>query len=486
MIYNCITINEIKPYPFTNDNIKNVGRYEKIIGDEIYILDVKFTPFFSRKWTNLERIEYLNGENGIYKNWKYNLNSKIIIDIIMMWINELEESKRNTHNILRNIMNHLSYQNYNEEGLIFGNWDLSNIKNDEIDPKKWNSTLSIFEMYIKNYKSVKYGQCWCFAECMTSICRILNIPCKTLYGKNILIDEQLDGGIDFFFDLKKDSENERTQTIDFYSINKRNNDFSIFIQSLTPKDNFKPKTCDINNLKIYNSGDAYWNIHYFNQIFIRRDNTIGWEIIDSTPIFESKENDDYNKKKILGPCKLSTFKTNHVYNFDYEQFFSYINSPYRLWVSDTIIENDKIVNISYVNSIIYTLNPNDSVYIKSDISTNIFNFKPSILSINPNNGLETDYTSDFISEYTREKYFNNMPTSGVYYCQFVYLNDNGNIIYFQRGIQNLPIIKPIVDFEYYILSILMIENEDIEIESNEEKYCNEKSTHWFTYLEYFN
>lgn len=446
--YSYINISEEIPFPFTSADILSVGRYTKEINNNLYILDVVFDYVISRTWKQDEVIEYLSSENGLHKGWKYDLLNRNMANFVMKHINEIDPLKRSTHNVLRKIMENMSSEN-SEDGLIEGSWDKILYNDNEKHPTYWKSSAQIFDRYSKTQEPVRFGQCWCFAECLTSICKFLCIPVRTVYGKNTLIDTNLDNGIDFFEELRKDEDMNN-----FFLMKKD------IIQSLLMGDE---KSFLFDDLQIFNTGDSFWNIHYWNEVYLERDRSKGWEVIDSTPFIKSKT-EPY--MKFLGPCQVSTFKSNHKLDYDFHQFYSYTNSPFRLWATDSFIINDEIVNITYVYSLIFTNSEKESIYIKTRKIRALFNFTPEIQSKTQN------LTENYKPFSLFDNYIKNKPKNGLYKIQCVYLNEIGNIVnVIQFSSEDITLFEePVVNFSYYILSICLIS-------------LNDKS--WFTYLKYF-
>lgn len=444
-MYHCGKISENAIYPFNNEDIKGIGRYKKIVNENEYIYDIVFDDNFNLKWSQNEIHEYINGKNGHYNEWSYDLNSQTMRNIVMNWINELDYKNRSKRNIIRHIMCKISSENSGDDGLIVGKWEGS-YKIDGKSPFYWNSSHSIFEEREKTGKPVRYGQCWCFAETMTSICRFLNIPTRTISGKNTLIDENLDGGIDFKEDLRKSD----TIDIKFSLLNK--NDLANSFNNLI--NGFSDKGESWENLSIYECGDSFWNIHYWNEIYLDNE----WEIIDSTPIYKSFSNDDYKNKKIGGPSKISSFNgiVNSL-NYDFDRLFSMVNSPYRLWTTESIVEGNSIINIPFVYSIIYPLSEKMSVYIQSNKVKNVFKKVPIIST--KNEVLTPNYTAP--DDFLNSIYYKNAYFEGIFYIQTVFLDKIGNVLKvdrvnstidgFDKKIKHIP--------ECYLISYLLIEKE---------------------------
>lgn len=367
--------------------------------------------------------EYLIGNSGFYGIWTYDLKSSKISKLTMEWIDELPLDKRDRRSVVRHLMSKMSSEN-SDNALMVGKWS-GLYTEDGRPPTHWINSSSIFDQRIKTGKPVRYGQCWCFAECMTSMLRYLNIPCRTVCGKNIMIDENLDNGVDFKQDLRKDDNYSNT----LIHLNKDYID-EMFTNLL----NEQGSKSEWENLRIYDCGDSTWNVHYWNEVWIDDH----WEAIDSTPVLESEVlneplGDNSKRKKILGPSSLLDKKDDSV---DFDRFFAMVNSPFRLWSSETITENDKLVDIPYVYSIIFPHSKSKSVYLKLPRLNDLFDKGPSVYmkssyhDVDITNHyrasetiLETNYLSKFYDSCKKDTYM---------YLQTVYLDYNGNVIKVDR------------------------------------------------------
>lgn len=462
-MYNCICIKDEPKFPFNRSDIKGIGRYERIHENKTYVCDVIFNRLVSTSWNFSEKDEYLFGDNGYYRNWTYDIHSKSMRDIVMEWINLIPYEKRTYRNVIRHLMRYMSSDLENNNGLIVAKW--SGVYNDNGKPPSyWTNSQSIFEERKKQNKPVKYGQCWCFAECMTTVCRFLGIACRTICGKNTLIDENLDNGIDFKEDLRKSESDNKYLLLTKDSLS----------ESLTNLSNgVVNKSEPWDELLIYDSGDSYWNIHYWNEIWIPSStNSLGeWEIIDSTPL----------NKKVLGPSKVSDISSRSietsVENYDFTKLFSMVNAPYRLWTIETIVENDRIISIPFVYSIIYPLNEKLSVYIKRPSIIKLFSFSPSLST--RKHGSKKLISEDITSTYKscslklKDIYFKDINLDSLFYIQTVYLDLAGNVLNVNRTYSKIENMVDVSVTGSYIISYLLVEMTEI---SDKRK--------WISFLEY--
>src|SRR5690606_32601893 len=101
-----------------------------------------------------------------------------------------------------------------------------------------------------------------------SILRFLRIPTRTVIGKNTLIDYNLDGGVDLMEDLTKSDEDFDTRNKKWILLDKNFIQLSLnsVVNNVEEKANLLENRLD--GKKIYQNGDSYWVIHYWNEVFI--------------------------------------------------------------------------------------------------------------------------------------------------------------------------------------------------------------------------
>lgn len=372
---------------------KNIGRY----GDDYIIFNVEVHPLWSKNEIN----EYYKNNSGLYRNWSYDLTSRKIRKQLFDWIDEIPNDKRSKLEVIRYLMSKMS-------SLMVGNW--SNNFDEGLTPTHWIGTEQIFIFREKINHPVKYGQCWCFSEIMTSLCRMLNIPTRTVSGKNVLIDENLDHGIDFKEDLKKGESGVNMSLIGRDFLNQT-------LSNLVSGGNDKGELWD--ELKIFDCGDTYWSFHYWNEVFING----SWYAFDSTPTTINLSG--------IGPYSISKED-----GFDSDKILSMVNLPFRLWATETIIEGDKAVNIPYVYSIIYPHSINKSKYLKLPKIKSLFDKKIRIITKNTDfpKHENVDITDNYLLSDSKlsDLYYRNSPLEGNFYIQIVHLDSIGNVLHIDR------------------------------------------------------
>ncbi|XP_065066224.1 coagulation factor XIII A chain-like [Rhopilema esculentum] len=150
-------------------------------------------------------------------------------------------------------------------GLLVGNWsgDYEGGKS----PLYWTSSPPIFEEYMKEKKSVKFGQCWVFSALLTTVLRTLGIPCRSVTNFNSAHDTNANVSKDIYLD-------EDGKQIDGMT------------------------------------SDSIWNFHCWNDAWMARPDLKpgygGWQAVDATPQERSEG------KYQCGPCSLKAIKEGEV------------------------------------------------------------------------------------------------------------------------------------------------------------------------------
>ena len=110
----------------------------------------------------------------------------------------------------------------NDIGILTGNWtgDYSG----GVSPTTWNGSVKILQQFAETKKPVNFGQCWVFSGLLTTLCRALGIPCRSVTN----------------FASAHDTDN--TMTIDAY-VDENNGDIE------------------------EHNDDSVWNFHVWNEVF---------------------------------------------------------------------------------------------------------------------------------------------------------------------------------------------------------------------------
>ncbi|KAL3200968.1 hypothetical protein MRX96_043184 [Rhipicephalus microplus] len=176
-----------------------------------------------------------------------------------------------------------------ENGILVGSWD--NNYGDGVSPTAWTSSVTILEQYMHTGGApVKYGQCWVYSGLVTTLCRALGIPCRSITNFSSAHDTDGNLLIERFFD-----END--------------------------------------NIIAGKSEDSIWNFHLWNELWMMRPDLPGdyggWQVIDATPQTIS---DGLFR---VGPCPVSAIYNGHL-ELDYDTRFVYaeVNADLVSWKRD--------------------------------------------------------------------------------------------------------------------------------------------------------
>ncbi|XP_077548275.1 hemocyte protein-glutamine gamma-glutamyltransferase-like [Haemaphysalis longicornis] len=163
-----------------------------------------------------------------------------------------------------------------ENGVLVGSWD--NNYADGVSPTAWTSSVTILEQYMHTGGApVKYGQCWVYSGLVTTMCRALGIPCRSITNFSSAHDTDGNLLIERYFD-------------------------------------------EYDNVLAGRSEDSIWNFHLWNELWMMRPDLPGdyggWQVIDATPQTVS---DGLFR---VGPCPVSAIYNGHL-DLDYDTKFVY-------------------------------------------------------------------------------------------------------------------------------------------------------------------
>ncbi|KAK3086663.1 hypothetical protein FSP39_021575, partial [Pinctada imbricata] len=158
-------------------------------------------------------------------------------------------------------------------------------------PYKWLGSAKILQEYYKTKTIVRYGQCWVFSGILTTMCRAIGIPCRSV--TNFSSAHDTDGSI----------------TIDEY--------FTLTGDELDGQ-------------------DSVWNFHVWNEVWMDRPDLPkekkygGWQAIDCTP----QELSDGRYQ--CGPMPVSAIKVGDVaLNYDGPFIFGEVNADKAVWLFES-------------------------------------------------------------------------------------------------------------------------------------------------------
>lgn len=163
-----------------------------------------------------------------------------------------------------------------ENGVLVGSW--ANSYPDGVAPTAWTSSVTILEQYMHTGGApVKYGQCWVYSGLVTTMCRALGIPCRSITNFSSAHDTDGNLLIERYFD-------------------------------------------ENNNPIAGKSEDSIWNFHLWNELWMQRPDLPGdyggWQVIDATPQTVS---DGLFR---VGPCPVSAIYNGQL-DLDYDTKFVY-------------------------------------------------------------------------------------------------------------------------------------------------------------------
>ncbi|KAF5293128.1 hypothetical protein FQA39_LY13738 [Lamprigera yunnana] len=172
-----------------------------------------------------------------------------------------------------------------DNGAVIGNW--SEDFTGGTPPTEWIGSMEILQKYYKKKKPVKYGQCWVFSGVLTTICRAIGIPARTITNYKSAHDTQGSLTVDYFMD-------ENGKILE-----------------------------DLNS-------DSIWNFHVWNEVWMQRPDLgnayAGWQAIDATP--QERSGDIYR----VGPSSTVAVKLGEVKRpYDTGFLFAEVNADKVFW-----------------------------------------------------------------------------------------------------------------------------------------------------------
>ncbi|KAL3860744.1 hypothetical protein ACJMK2_010819 [Sinanodonta woodiana] len=173
-----------------------------------------------------------------------------------------------------------------DSGVLAGNW--SGNYAGGTSPLDWAGSVAILEEFYKTKCPVKFGQCWVFSGLVTTVCRTLGIPARSVTNYSSAHDS--DGSVSIDVYINKDME-----TLD------------------------------------HMSSDSIWNFHVWNDVWMARpdlpDGYGGWQAIDATPQ-ETSEG-----VFCMGPASIKAIKNGELY-LPYDGPFCYgeVNADKVIWM----------------------------------------------------------------------------------------------------------------------------------------------------------
>ncbi|GFO48461.1 protein-glutamine gamma-glutamyltransferase k [Plakobranchus ocellatus] len=275
---------------------------------DIYVLFNPWCPddqvYYTERPADLD--EYVLNEYGCVfmgvagdigqKPWYYGQFQDGILDICMTILRmafdmEISKDMGDAITVARKLSRIINNSG-RDPGLITGNW--SNSYADGTAPTSWKGSVQILKQYARTKTAVKYGQCWVFSHVLTTVCRALGLPCRSLTN------------------FQSAHDRDKTATID----------------------NYKDENGE--DLSEYNA-DSIWNFHCWNDVWINRPDLdsksgargrySGWHALDATP--QEKSEGRYQ----CGPSPLKAIKNGELkVGYDTGFIFAEVNGELCTWM----------------------------------------------------------------------------------------------------------------------------------------------------------
>lgn len=288
------------------DNKKVIFEYNH--DQEIYIL---FNP-----WCKDDQVyqpdkqlldEYILNETGkIYtgnrkqingKKWNFGQFEENILDCAMCLLdrNKLAWTVRGDPVKVARKLSAIT-NSQDDKGVLVGNW--SGSYHGGKSPLDWVGSVAILNEYFKTKQPVRFGQCWVFSGVLTTLCRALGIPARSV--TNFASAHDCDGSI----------------SID-----------SFWSESGEPIEEL--------------NSDSVWNFHVWNDVWMARPDLPsgygGWQAIDATP--QEASDGVY----CCGPASLEAIKRGEV-NMPYDTpfIFAEVNADRVNWELNEVDETHNV------------------------------------------------------------------------------------------------------------------------------------------------
>ncbi|XP_046746451.1 hemocyte protein-glutamine gamma-glutamyltransferase-like [Diprion similis] len=181
-----------------------------------------------------------------------------------------------------------------DNGVLAGNW--TDNYDGGVSPSAWTGSVPILKKFLETKNTVRFGQCWVFSGVVTTVCRALGLPARSVTN------------------LRSAHDCDNTLSIDRY-FNSRHE--RLFFDPITGK-SFE---------------DSIWNFHVWNDVWMARPDLPkgygGWQVIDATP----QETSDGTFQ--CGPASVEAIKQGAAgFNYDVPFMISSVNADVVNWIED--------------------------------------------------------------------------------------------------------------------------------------------------------
>ncbi|CAH1780198.1 unnamed protein product [Owenia fusiformis] len=243
-----------------------------------------------------ERQEYVMNETGAIwcgsqhnfggRPWNFGQFEDVCLEAALYLLDkaELADGARSNPVLICRVISAMA-NSMDDNGVLYGRWTEEWPKNCTL-PWNWNGSVGIIEQYMKNKRSVRYGQCWVFSGLVTTLLRALGIPTRSVTN----------------FESAHDTD--ASMTIDVH--------------------------WGKNDEPIEDLNDSIWNFHVWNESWFRRpdlpEGYEGWQAHDATPQEVSEG------VMRCGPAPLKAIKEGQVYlQYDAPFIFAEVNGDRVHW-----------------------------------------------------------------------------------------------------------------------------------------------------------
>ncbi|XP_052062412.1 hemocyte protein-glutamine gamma-glutamyltransferase-like isoform X2 [Mytilus californianus] len=231
------------------------------------------------------------------KKWNFGQFEENILDCAMMLLdrNNLAWTVRGDPVKVARKLSAIT-NSQDDKGVLVGNW--SGSYHGGKSPLDWAGSVAILNEYYKTKQPVRFGQCWVFSGVITTLCRALGIPARSV--TNFASAHDCDGSI----------------SID-----------SFWSESGEPIEEL--------------NSDSVWNFHVWNDVWMARPDLPpgygGWQAIDATP--QEASDGVY----CCGPASLHAIKRGEV-NMPYDTpfVFAEVNADRVNWELNEVDETNNV------------------------------------------------------------------------------------------------------------------------------------------------
>ncbi|XP_045193134.2 protein-glutamine gamma-glutamyltransferase K-like isoform X1 [Mercenaria mercenaria] len=252
--------------------------------DLVYMIDEKLLGEYILKETGYI---YAGSADRISpKPWAYSQFEGVVLDCAIQLLDRSylpDHLRWNPIMVVRIVSKMVNAQD--DGGVLVGNW--SSKYDGGTSPLDWTGSEAILEQYYTTGRSVSYGQCWVFSGVVTTVCRALGIPTRSVTNFSSAHDTEGSITIDYHFDHKGNYSKELTD-------------------------------------------DSVWNFHVWNDVWLARPDLPpgygGWQAIDATP----QETSD--GVYCMGPMSIFAVKRGEVLHpYDGQFLFAEVNADKVYW-----------------------------------------------------------------------------------------------------------------------------------------------------------